>query len=279
MAMSRSYLRERSALFFRLLINKRVNELDSSKLKQSAVVFSPHPDDETLGCGGTIIKKKKNGAELTIVFLTDGRRSHRQLISESKLKLIRAREAHAATRVLGLRQKDVVFLEFEDGKLDANRKLAVSRVQEIIADRKPEEVFIPYFKEPPLWSEDHLATNRIVMNALQSCGEKAVVYEYPIWLWYHWPWVLGASKPTFRQVIGASKESILSNLSMLKDFRCGVYIGDVLKVKREALDQYKSQMTRLIPDPRWQTLNDLSSGDFLECFFQEREIFRRYSLN
>jgi LmbE family N-acetylglucosaminyl deacetylase len=278
MAMSEPFVREQYTRLLRFLINKRIDELDDSRLKRSAVIFSPHPDDETLGCGGTIIRKKKNGAELTIVCVTDGRRSHRHLISESELKLLRAREALAATRLLGLKEKDVIFLEFENGKLNANRRLAVSKVLEIIVDQKPEEIFIPYSKEPLSWSEDHSATNRIVVDALRSCDEKPVIYEYPIWFWYYWPWILRASKLSLRQILNASEKSVLSSLSLLKDFRCGVYVRDVLKIKREALDQYKSQMTRLVPDPRWQTLDDLSSGDFLECFFQEREIFRQYRL-
>jgi LmbE family N-acetylglucosaminyl deacetylase len=44
------------------------------------VVFSPHPDDETLGCGSTIIKKKRLGADVTIVFMTDGSKSHPHFI-------------------------------------------------------------------------------------------------------------------------------------------------------------------------------------------------------
>jgi hypothetical protein len=77
------------------------------------------------------------------------------------------------------------------------------------------------------------------------------------------------------QKLGALKNSFSPNLNMLRDFHYFVYVEDILKIKRVALDQYKSQMTRLMPDPRWQTLADVSHGKFLDCFFQEREIFRR----
>jgi len=53
-----------------------VSELDEKDLGCTATVFSPHPDDETLGCGGTIIKKKRAGAEVKIFYMTDGRKSH-----------------------------------------------------------------------------------------------------------------------------------------------------------------------------------------------------------
>jgi LmbE family N-acetylglucosaminyl deacetylase len=253
-------------------------ELDESHLRKSAVVFSPHPDDETLGCGGTIIRKRRMGADVTIVFMTDGSRSHRHLISEEELKSIRAREAMAASRVLGVDEKDLIFLEFKNGKLNENRKLAIPKVIDIITDRKPEEVYIPYYKEPLSWSEDHSATNRIVAHALQIYEEGPVIYEYPIGFWCHWPWALRRPASSIKGILKILKESFLLSLSMLKDFRCSVDIEEVLEVKRAALDQYKSQMTRLIPDPQWQTLPELSNGEFLACFFQPREIFRRYSL-
>jgi len=36
------------------------------------IIFAPHPDDETLACSGTIIKKIAEGCEVYIVFMTDG---------------------------------------------------------------------------------------------------------------------------------------------------------------------------------------------------------------
>ena len=74
------------------------------------------------------------------------------------------------------------------------------------------------------------------------------------------------------------KNSFISGLSLLKDFRTFVDIRNVLRLKRSALEQHKSQMTRIIPDPRWMTLADVSNGEFLKCFFQEREIFFKYNL-
>ena len=44
-----------------------------------------------------------------------------------------------------------------------------------------------------------------------------------------------------------------------------------------APDRYASQMTRLLPDRRWTTLGNVAGGEFLERFFQEHEIFRRYT--
>jgi len=243
-----------------------LRELDVSFLERSAIIFSPHPDDETLGCGGTIIRKKRAGADVSIVYMADGRRSHSHLIPENELKSIRVNEALAASQKLGVEEKDVQFLEFKDSELGNNQESAILKVIDILLQIKPDEIFIPYHRDD---HPDHSATNSIVVSALQTYGRQLVVNEYPVWFWRHWPWVRCSD-------IRFGIKSISSGLNLLKDFHCSVYIADVLELKHAALSQHRSQMTRLIPDPQWGTLSDLSYGEFLECFFQDHEIYYRY---
>ena len=245
-------------------------------MKSAVFVFSPHQDDETLGCGGTIIKKKRAGAQVKIVYMTDGRKSHAHLISEEKLKVIRANEALKACELLGLEENDVIFLEYRDGELTENQNSAIRKVSRILNFHKPKEIFIPHHKEPSLWAKDHGATSRIVMSALQAYDRTLTVYEYPVWLWYHQPLNFTSMSNAKETLIGL-KPSFISKLILLKDFRYSVYIGDVLQLKHAALNQHRSQMTRLVPDPRWTTLGDLLNGEFLECFFQQYEIFHRHT--
>ena len=268
-----NYLGFRSRRLCRFVIDRLTSEIDERDLGRPAAVFSPHPDDETLGCGGTILKKKRAGAKVNIFFMTDGQKSHSHLISAERLKCIRASEAIKASRMLGLEKEDIAFLEYKDSELNKNTHSAINRVKEILLRQQPDEIFIPHRKEPI--TEDHSATNRIVLSALHMCRRKIIIYEYPIWLWYHQPWV-NVPMGTPKEVLSALKQTLISEWSLLKDFRRSVYIGDVLQLKRAILDQYKSQMTRLVSDPRWQTLGDLSNGEFLECFFHEHEIFSQY---
>jgi LmbE family N-acetylglucosaminyl deacetylase len=269
-------LRLKSRYVYGLLMYRHISEVCFSDLGRNAVVFSPHKDDETLGCGGTILKKKRAGADVTIVFMTDGRLSHSHLISADKLKNIRTSEAISASRMLGVSNGNVVFLEYEEGILAKNMDSAVNKVKEILLLHQPDEVFIPHKREPVMPTTDHKVTNRIVLSALRMCKRKVTVYEYPVWLWHHPPWV---SVPMGHGTLNALKQSLFSVPSMVMDFNCSIYIGDVLQLKRAVLDKYKSQMTRLVPNPRWRTLGDFSNGEFLECFFREQEIFHRYFLN
>jgi LmbE family N-acetylglucosaminyl deacetylase len=256
-------------------MNRLMSECEGSDLARSAIVFSPHPDDETLGCGGTIIRKKKAGADVKIVFMTDGSRSHKGLISENELKSIRTSEALAAAQMLGVEPHDVFFLEFKDGELDKNQDAATNKVTQIILRYPPNQIFLPYHKEAP---QDHSITNQLVVSALKMCRLNATIYEYPIWFWYHWPWV---SLPIgfHRETLSLLKHSLATGfgLSLLCDYRCSVYIGDVLNLKRAALNQHRSQMEKLIPDKNWQTLDSIANGEWLECFFQEYEFFRYYN--
>jgi LmbE family N-acetylglucosaminyl deacetylase len=243
-------------------------------LQRSAIVFAPHQDDETLGCGGSLLKKTAAGASVQVVFMTDGSRSHRHLMSASDMRALRAREALAATRALGIGAHDVHFLEFRDGELKYHRKKAIERVRALVHACHPREIFIPYHGER---QPDHDATNRIVLAALHACKADVLVYEYPVWFWHHWPWVSLPARAN-RTTLKVLYASVMTGFGMkvLRDFRCAVYINDVLEQKRVALQQYQSQMTRLLPGSLWATLHDVSNGEFLERFFQPYEIFQRY---
>lgn len=243
----------------------------------SAIVFSPHFDDETLACGGTILRKTQAGNRVQIVFMTDSSKSHRRLIAEEKLKKMRASEGMNAARVLGVERQNVQLLGFEENKLGLFENEVGEKIAVIIEDFKPGEIFVPHCKEPHIWSSDHLETTRIVRRVLQKLRKKLTIYEYPIWYWYHWPWVSINQKDRYnRKIIFKNTLSYSFGLGVRKDFNYCVPIKNISEQKRMALEQYKSQMTRILSDEKWATLNDISNGEFLECFFRNYELFRRY---
>ncbi|HLL52387.1 MAG TPA: PIG-L family deacetylase, partial [Myxococcaceae bacterium] len=91
--------------------------LGEEELRRGAMVFAPHPDDETLGCGGTILRKRRAGAEVRIAFLTDGAASHAHLVPREALRALREREALEAAGALGVEASRVCWLGFPDGEL------------------------------------------------------------------------------------------------------------------------------------------------------------------
>jgi LmbE family N-acetylglucosaminyl deacetylase len=258
---------------YRKQIERTPGGVGSVEMNRPAVVFAPHQDDETLGCGGTILLKRKAGARVTVVFMTDGRTSHNQFIPAEELVQMREREAIAACLKLGLDENDIHFLRFPDSDLKEYHAQAVQRTVEILCQHLPAEIFLPYRADP---QPDHIATYQIVMTALlQSSQFHGSVFEYPVWYWFHWPWVSAVRKA------GYQKKRLLQNtlnagmgLKILREFRASVSVQSVLAEKREALDQHKSQMTEIIPASGWPTLSGVAGGDFLDCFFQPKEIFR-----
>ena len=256
-------------------IYRRAVQLQDEDLQRPTIIFSPHQDDETLGCGGTIIRKTRLGADVTVVFMTDGRHSHSQLMPAPALKQIRAQEALAAGHLLGVKPQRVLFLEFEDGTLRYHQQAATRTVHEVLLRYQPADVFLPYAQETP---PDHAVTNTIVRAALRQYRRAIMAYEYPIWGWHHWPWIPFPAPRQWRQLLTVGYESLVyaCGLRLLRDLRWAVYIGDLLDQKRVSLAQYRSQMTRLLPDPRWPTLPDVARGEFLARFFQEYEVFRCY---
>jgi LmbE family N-acetylglucosaminyl deacetylase len=236
------------------------------------MVFAPHQDDETLGCGGTMALKCASATPLWCVFMTDGSTSHSSLMSKPELCRLRRQEALAATEVLGLRSDDVYFLDFPDSMLAASHATAVRQVMTLLEQHRPEEVYVPYRCDG---TPDHEATYRIVIEAVTTLGRRTTLLEYPVWYWNQWPWVplsVGPGSGTLQALRRAAQSRF--GLTMMKEFQCGVFVGEVIHKKREALSQHRSQMTVLRPGTPWPTLGDVSDGRFLECFFQDFEVFR-----
>jgi LmbE family N-acetylglucosaminyl deacetylase len=266
--------------FFRRLARSLLGRLAHlatlAELRQPALVFSPHPDDESLGCGGTILKKKQAGANVKLVHVSDGGAST-SLIPWKELTAMRRKECEDAGRVLGV--DDIYFLDFPDGNLWEHIPAATDRVEEILCRESPEQIFVPYFREPMRQASDHVAVTRIVLDALRRQRKPVTVWEYPVWFWLHWPWVAFRQNTPPIQPKHILKNSVLAGFGArgLLELKHQVDIGGVLEQKRAAIAQHRSQTEKLIDDPRWITLEELSNGELMDCFYQDREFFRCYS--
>jgi LmbE family N-acetylglucosaminyl deacetylase len=261
--------------FLRRCLNRLATPRSEGELGRSALVFAPHQDDETLGCGGTIIRKRELNAAMKIVFMTDGSRSHCHLMEKSRLAEVRAGEAIRSASALGCLEREVRFLGFQDGGLARDEAAALESVTEILEREQPEEVYIPFGKDGP---PDHEATHAIVRRALARCQREVFVYEYPIWFWHSWPWVRTTLKARLRgrDILKRVRDAGVF-LTAFARFRSSVFVGDVLQRKEAALNCHQSQMTRLNGDPSWPTLHDIAGGDFLDCFRHPFEVFDGYS--
>ena len=101
------------------------SELAPFKKNERILILVPHPDDESIACAGIIQKARKAGAQVRIVYLTNG--DHNEfafIVYEKRLTIrqgefihlgkLRQNEAIKAMEFLGLSEKDLVFLGYPD---------------------------------------------------------------------------------------------------------------------------------------------------------------------
>jgi len=267
----RSFLRD----LYQSHMHQNIELYAIDDLCKPALIIAPHPDDETLGCGGTILRKRQAGAEITVLFMTDGSTSHMHLLSPEKLKEIRAQEALAACKQLGVPEANVHFLEAPDGHLHTKLDNALEKLIELCATYRPAEIFVPYANDP---NPDHVASAQAVERLLEQQDEPIICYEYPVWVWYHWPWipVSRVTPPLLKMFLKTTLRQV-AGLQMIRKFRVGVPVHNVLNKKWQALTEHRTQMTAFLPDQEWQTLHDVADQEWLSCFWQPYELFRRKS--
>lgn len=85
----------------------------SSPSNQRILVLAPHPDDEVIGCAGTILLHIAQGDAVTVVYITDGRRSRALGLNAAQMTQRRKQEAQAAIAILDC---DRVWLGFPENE-------------------------------------------------------------------------------------------------------------------------------------------------------------------
>lgn len=217
------------------------------------LIIAPHPDDESLGCGGTIAILTEKGIEVNIVFVSDGSMSHpnSKKYPEKKLALLRENEAMDALKILGVPQKNCTFLKLKDGSVptmgqDGFHGAVDLMVKEIVKTR-PQTILVPWQKDPHV---DHRASWKIVDEALRKTNIKVGVKQYFIWIW------------------ALAKNGDLPHAPNTKWYK--IDIQNVLHIKQKAIKAHVSQTSNLIDDdPEGFTL----SYEILDYFKRPFEIF------
>lgn len=184
------------------------------------MVIAPHPDDEVLGCGGTIARYAAEGRSVAVAIATKGT----PLFPAAQVRRVR-REAKRAADVLGVRE--LLFLDLPVTTLN---RMPLDKLNgtfsRLIARVRPEVVFLPF---PGDRHEDHRQVFNAAMVAIRPDGRRHLVQRvccYETVSETHWsaPGIEPAFSPSWH-----------------------IDISGTLAAKLAAMREYASQLEEGIP--------------------------------
>src|SRR5262249_18651285 len=144
-------------------------------MPEPVLVVAPHPDDESIGCGGTICLHRQRGDSVHVAFLTSGELGLKHLPREQAWQ-VRETKAENAAGVLGITA--LTFLRLGDWFLAEQIRLAASALRPLIQRHAPAWIYVPHLDDG---HPDHRAAMAIVRTAVRELSSAApVVLGYEV---------------------------------------------------------------------------------------------------
>lgn len=120
--------------------------------------FAPHPDDELLSCGGTILKYSELGTEIIVVLVTQGLGGYVKEEDKDSIAKVRENEYKNATKHLNV--DEIINLKLDE--VQVNRE-NVKLFTNIIRDHEPDLIFSPHVSDT---HRAHRATAELAKEAV-----------------------------------------------------------------------------------------------------------------
>lgn len=192
-----------------------------------ALVVAPHPDDESVGCGGLIAQASALGAAVHIAIVTDGSASHpgSSTHHRDRLRQLRHSETLEAAAVLGVPAERVSFLDIPDGEAPQHGRSAQAagrRLASLAHGISAGTIFTSWNYDT---HPDHVAAHHYAGIAARET--QAALFSYPVWAWM------------------LPRRTLMPNLR-LQGF--SIDITPHVAIKREAVLRHRSQTTAVIAD-------------------------------
>jgi LmbE family N-acetylglucosaminyl deacetylase len=214
-------------------------------MSERVLVVAPHPDDDVIGCGGSIVKHVEAGRRVTIAYLTSGEAGS---LGHDKAALAALREAEAGAAAAALGVADLVFLRAPDGGLDRAPSLVDALVR-LLRARRPEIVYLPHRGDG---GSDHRAASAAVEEALARAAG---------------PWFLelGAEPWSVATALGYEVWTPLQRVAYVED------VSAAIDRKLAALALHRSQVADVAYVDAVRALNRYRGamtgrGAYCECF-------------
>jgi LmbE family N-acetylglucosaminyl deacetylase len=211
--------------------------------QHSLLVLAPHPDDETLGCGMTILRCRAANQPVTVVVATNGSDYPESRLSATALAALRREEMERCSAILG--NPSVVYLDHEDGRAAECVADLADEIFELASGLSPDLILSTSACDP---HPDHRALG--VAARYAAARIQVPLLEYPVWQWLEPEAWLSWGKA--RHLAGHWTRPRL------------VSIKDQRDLKWSALSCHASQLPRLGNGP---------ASKFLSHFFGSNEYF------
>lgn len=183
--------------------------------------IAPHPDDEAIGCGGTLRHHVLKGDKVTVLFITSGEKGvHDEDVTAEDAQFepfeithakqrVREREAGVCSQILGTHNN--IFWRESDGGFDVwfDPEGYVNKLHTVVEVTNPHIIYAPHKDDN---HPDHYGTSELVRVYCERKGTPCEIKRYEVWT------------PSS------------SDYLVLED------ITDVVDIKRSAIRCYKSQL-------------------------------------
>ncbi len=163
------FLRTQSGIAF----PKRNVEVLQKPPGGKVLILAPHPDDEAIGMGGSLAMLVAAGADITVIYVTDG--GGPDPAERARLTEIRRAETQLLVERTGIK---AVFFDAPDTGL-TNDALYVGKMREFLRAERPDVIYTPSLFDHHY---DHFMTNQILREALAlESGIAPTVMGYEVW--------------------------------------------------------------------------------------------------
>jgi len=139
---------------------------------RDCLVLAPHPDDESIGCGGSIIKHLKKGSRVRVIFLTSGDKGDFEGVFGGEYKDFRRECALKALKALGV--DDYEFWDFADREVSREADKAYLKLKKQVEAFKPGLIYVP---SPYEAHPDHKASALMGWKVFREMKVPVAFYE------------------------------------------------------------------------------------------------------